>query len=207
MSEDSTSHALCQDCLRLWRWEQLTPAENDPPGLCPACEGQTCHCASCMKTAERLAAGDLFGAGVLNPETIAAWSPEGGAVKPLSDGFAAHFEELAQECERTVAPSHILDCMIHAALDRPETGMPAKYTTSIDAAVALMPSDWTWGHLQRCDRQREFAALLRPNFDGKGSRDFWTEYVIGRAKTPALALCAAVLRAAPLSVGQLPEGE
>lgn len=80
-----------------------------------------------------------------------------------------------------------------------------RYTRSIDAAVALMPCGWTWGHLQRCDRQPEFAALLRPNLDGKGSRNFWTEYVIGRAKTPALAMCAAALRATPLSDTPCPE--
>lgn len=40
--------ALCQDCLRIQPLASLIPSDNDPPGLCPACGGQTCSCESCM---------------------------------------------------------------------------------------------------------------------------------------------------------------
>jgi len=53
--ENSTTHALCQNCLRLLPLSILVPDDNDPPGLCPACGGQTCNCVSCMRAAFDLA--------------------------------------------------------------------------------------------------------------------------------------------------------
>lgn len=81
-ADDSETLALCQDCLRLLDWEHLIPSENDPPGLCPHCEGQTCHCGGCMLTAKLLAAGDYLNpaTGLLRPDQITSWTPDGGAV-------------------------------------------------------------------------------------------------------------------------------
>ncbi len=78
---DSETHALCQDCLRLFVWADLVPCENDPPGLCPVCNGQTCHCAGCMRTVRYLGIGNFTDpeAGLLRPHLIASWSPDGGA--------------------------------------------------------------------------------------------------------------------------------
>lgn len=80
---DSQTHALCQDCLRLLAWGDLIPCENDPPGLCPTCNGQTCHCAGCMQTVRYLSVGDFTNpdAGLLRPESIVSWSPDAGAVR------------------------------------------------------------------------------------------------------------------------------
>jgi hypothetical protein len=79
---DSDHVALCQDCLRLWAFDQLVKDENDPPGLCPTCKGQTCHCGGCMRTVRCLADGDFANpvGGLLRPDKIASWSPEAGVV-------------------------------------------------------------------------------------------------------------------------------
>jgi hypothetical protein len=74
------SFALCQDCLRLQPVSSLVPCENDPPGLCPACGGQTCDCAPCMRASFDLEAG-IFSGGIRNPETIESWSAAGGIVR------------------------------------------------------------------------------------------------------------------------------
>ncbi|WP_439398969.1 hypothetical protein ACRQ5Q_16655 [Bradyrhizobium sp. PMVTL-01] len=80
---DSQTHALCQDCLRLLAWGDLVPCENDPPGLCPSCNGKTCHCAGCMQTVRFLSIGDFTNpdTGLLRPEMIVSWSPHSGAIR------------------------------------------------------------------------------------------------------------------------------
>lgn len=80
---DSTTHALCQGCLRLHEWSALVPDDNNPPGLCPACGVEACHCGFCMSTAQLLAAGDFLNPeiGLQRPHEILSWTPEGGAVK------------------------------------------------------------------------------------------------------------------------------
>lgn len=40
--------ALCQDGCGLRPVLCLTPCENDPPGLCDLCGGQTCDCEGCL---------------------------------------------------------------------------------------------------------------------------------------------------------------
>lgn len=40
--------SCCQDGCGLRPVELLTPDDNDPPGLCDLCGGQTCDCLECM---------------------------------------------------------------------------------------------------------------------------------------------------------------
>lgn len=83
-----------------------------------------------------------------------------------------------------------------------------EYTASIDDAMLLIPDGWEWLIRSPCkdgpnDRGRHFARLSSADFDsvtwGKG--ETWlTEKLAGEealcwAATPALALCAAALRA------------
>jgi hypothetical protein len=72
--------ALCQDCLRVLACTDLTPDANDPPGLCPHCEGQTCNCHSCLASLPALMRGNFYAAGLINPVRIESWTPAGGAV-------------------------------------------------------------------------------------------------------------------------------
>jgi hypothetical protein len=43
--------SLCQDGCGLRPVCLLTPCENDPPGLCDRCGGQTCDCEGCLEWA------------------------------------------------------------------------------------------------------------------------------------------------------------
>ena len=110
-------------------------------------------------------------------------------------------DDLAKRCEQIDGPNRELDESIHDLMPVPKVVVPLSYTRSIDDALMIVPEGWTWGHLQRKDRQPEFAALLRPTTPGS---DFWTGYVLGVAKSPALAMCAAALRARSCSVGNQP---
>ena len=65
------------------------------------------------------------------------------------------------------------------------------YTTSLDAAVTLVPEDWTAWELRSSRAKTRFHAELS-RLDNNTELQ---EYADGRAKTPALALCAAALRA------------
>lgn len=75
------THALCQGpCLRLVPVCDLIPDDNDPPGLCPHCGGETCNSPFCLAGAQAKAAGDWRG---LQPEAqrrALAWTPSGGLV-------------------------------------------------------------------------------------------------------------------------------
>jgi hypothetical protein len=53
-----TKLALCQGCLRVHRVCDLVPDDNDPPGLCPICAGQTCSCRDCIASIDALARGN-----------------------------------------------------------------------------------------------------------------------------------------------------
>lgn len=111
---------------------------------------------------------------------------------------------LAVRCAKAEGPDRDIDRAIADAIGErcgrfgyadEEEEIAYPYTASLDMAWRIVPEGWTWGHVQRCDRQPEFAALLRPNLDGNGDFDFWTDFVACRAKTPQLAICAAALRA------------
>ena len=101
--------------------------------------------------------------------------------------------ELAERCERE-EPSDMLDWAIQEqAVDTPGTPLPVKpYTTSLDAAVTLVPSEGVaWWELS-----------VEPSYPaGAGSRaevffdDERKSDTRGDASTSALALCAAALKA------------
>ncbi len=102
---------------------------------------------------------------------------------------------LAERCERE-KPSYALDCKIEH-LCEPERGRfignAKPCTTSLDAAVTLVPEGWAW-----------FVEWIGAPFS-EGRARLWipsqrtqrlrVENVNTQAKTPTMALCAAALRA------------
>ena len=64
------------------------------------------------------------------------------------------------------------------------------FSLSLDAALQLVPAGCAWRVSQRLDNRKPDAVIQRR--DGKGGFDVWEET---EAATPALALCAACLRA------------
>ena len=94
--------------------------------------------------------------------------------------------KLADRCEQADGPSYALERDIAKALNPNFTRMtvPKNYTASIDAAMQLVPEGWT-GLIPVSGGEE---AWLWPN--SKPSRGHRCN-----AATPALALCAAALRA------------
>lgn len=101
---------------------------------------------------------------------------------------------LADRIESLTGPSREVDLEIHNSPFPPSlhyrlsANTPA-FTASLDAAMALVPEGLG----------RE-AFFLQRNSHGQCFADVWTDaefnrYVKGKAATPALALCAAALRA------------
>src|SRR5688572_1658024 len=115
--------------------------------------------------------------------------------------------DLADRCEQTTGPDRRLDADIHCALN-PEfhvderdsgvifvvknlderggfyTGAKA-YTASLDAAMTLMPEGWLWQVNLWANGASAECASVKP-YEPCGRY---------QAATPALALCAAALRA------------
>ena len=100
-------------------------------------------------------------------------------------------EDLAQRCEAATGPDRALDCTIRDTLRLPNDygadwgarghEIPAAhpYTASLDAALTLVPTGY-WSLKGYSDSL--FAADIHGIWQGRGT-------------TPALALCAAALRA------------
>lgn len=126
--------------------------------------------------------------------------------------------ELASKCEAAAGPDRRLDaeiaCVTKFANRRPaepndfdgkygydagnikvETGflMSDRYTASLDAAMTLVPEEalWSVGHVGDTSPGR-FGATVMPFGPDK----------FGEAATPALALCAAALRARAILEGE-----
>jgi hypothetical protein len=104
--------------------------------------------------------------------------------------------ELAERCEAATGPSVVLDDLILAAIEGvPITcidGGSRSYTASLDAAMTLVPEGWgvnlnTPGDFHGTPQVRLKHPERNPYGDGEPMR--------GSAATPALALCAAALRA------------
>lgn len=95
---------------------------------------------------------------------------------------------LAERVEALTGPSFQIECEISEALGVPIPG-PA-YTASIDAAVRLVPEGWFWrvGHSTLYDG---WAHINRRHPDSCEHGDEHS----AQSATPALALCAAALRA------------
>jgi hypothetical protein len=84
-----------------------------------------------------------------------------------------------------------------------------RYTASLDAATTLVPEGWYWmaGNRDRVT-PRAYVENGKPAFEGLSSRRnpgrHWCEVT---AASPALALCAAALRARALSLIEATHGE
>jgi hypothetical protein len=113
----------------------------------------------------------------------------------------ADLTELAARCEAETKADHGLNCAIAVAMGWTRIGMngwdspnlmrwdaPPNYTGSLDAAMMLVPApDWEWSLEIETDSEGQMFARCAMG-DPMRFRDC-------EAKTPALALCAAALRA------------
>ncbi len=121
---------------------------------------------------------------------------------------------LAARCEAATGADREWDWRIYLAIKgRPWTAtedawmrdngaqaFPAslpRYTASIDAALTLVPDGWKWT-LHSADTAGPPCAYCVPNM-GRLPWPMWVNDV--SAATPALALCAATLRARAMEVG------
>jgi hypothetical protein len=100
--------------------------------------------------------------------------------------------DLAARCERE-EPSDELNWSIMEAV-RPDHGQTqaTQYGHILDAAVTLVPADWTAWELRSWETKTRFSADLSRMTECDANPEEWAH---GRGKTPALALCAASLRA------------
>jgi len=118
-------------------------------------------------------------------------------------------EELIAQLESASSPSRKLDGMIFKAVfgkpqdrwelfeddvwmrqypeDRCAYDPPPHYTTSIDAAITLIPKGWDY--CIRCDEAPGFANVHKLTAQNDGPRN------VAYASSPALAVCAAALKA------------
>lgn len=137
--------------------------------------------------------------------------------KDMSESKADVLLRLAERCERE-EPSWGLCCdielaIVPGAIDRrswdgsvaigvgKRAYNPPAYTTSLDAAVTLVPEGWAW--LVEWIGKPFTEGMARLWIPGSRTQGLRIETVMATAKTPALALCAAALRAlASLEQGQ-----
>lgn len=97
--------------------------------------------------------------------------------------------ELAERCEKATGPDRALDYDIAHFVTRAHLashGNAPAYAASLDAAVTLVPEGCKWGLYHDPDCKHP-----------KGNSAAWVDNHFARyaAATPALALCAASLRA------------
>lgn len=105
--------------------------------------------------------------------------------------------KLAEELEAAEGPNFDLEMRIFRAVNPQATSrsVPPNYTASIDAAMTLVPEGWESIELRRTD-DGEWRAALAGNdahFMAEDPDEFFVES--GNHATPALALCAAALKA------------
>jgi hypothetical protein len=93
--------------------------------------------------------------------------------------------ELAARCEAAAGPSFALDIEIAYAINHPLEGLAKPYTASIDAARTLVPEEHDLFLMQG---HGEKASAATPHRQSAITDE-------RSAATPALALCAASLRA------------
>jgi hypothetical protein len=112
---------------------------------------------------------------------------------------------LAERCEQATGQSAAIDIAIYDAVGHQGVGTYPRYTASLDAAMTLVPEGWPSRCFGTNDDERAFAALA--GNDAHMMAEDWDEfYVEADAATPALALCAAALRARAAMEGQGREG-
>ena len=104
-------------------------------------------------------------------------------------------DELIAKLEAAAEGSRELDFEIEAVVLQPLSGkglQPPRYTTSIDAALTLVPNGWHYQIIKwRCGLGRKKAIEVRLAESGAKYFDEPT----AAANTPALALCIAALKA------------
>lgn len=94
--------------------------------------------------------------------------------------------ELADECQKSSGPNFALECEIGRTIGR----LARAFTAKLDDAVSLVPDGWYW----RCGHGTLYAGWAHLNRIHPDHCDYEDE-TNGKAATPALALCAAALRA------------
>ena len=105
---------------------------------------------------------------------------------------AALLMDLAERCEKAQGPDRELDREIAEATKPDFWLVPPRYTASLDAALSLVPEGWAWAVYGGAREEIVATAYCVPN----GGRLPWPDWVTDIcAATPALALCAATLRA------------
>jgi len=112
-----------------------------------------------------------------------------------------------QKLEQATEGSWELDCEIYEIFhgpegDEPWPGCPAHYTTSVDAALTLVPEGWRVEDLSQ-GRQRSLWyvnlwPISKKNWDDNEKQAYSED-----RPSPALALCIAALRARLEPDGQL----
>lgn len=106
--------------------------------------------------------------------------------------------ELAVRCEKATGPDMELATDIWRVAG---AGGFRNATASLDAAMTLVSEGWGLAHLGECWQQGDWHVTLaqRPSESQRRAYEnggqFAVESVSGEAATPALALCAAALRA------------
>lgn len=113
--------------------------------------------------------------------------------------------DLAARCESATGPDREIDRdILHCLWNGPARELwmhcagksPPFFTTSIDAALMLVPEGWAW--MAGCAAGETFFATLSPTDESGIEADM----IDTNAATPALALCAAALRARAQIEGQ-----
>ncbi len=101
-------------------------------------------------------------------------------------------EALAARCEREEPTWQLDDAIAQAALGLPPCGTagPRPYTSSLDAAITLVPEGFVWGVETFCGSA---ARVIGPEDEKEGSVPQGYSDTFG-VKTAAAALCAASLR-------------
>ena len=105
---------------------------------------------------------------------------------------------LAERCEAAAGGDRELDRAIRDAVFQPCMNNGAEYTASIDAAMTLVPDGWDWA-VGTGRKQHMTENGKRPWAWCAPGQNFAMPQDLPLAATPALALCAASLRARALS--------
>ena len=98
-------------------------------------------------------------------------------------------EDLIKRLEEATGSDQDLDAEIHALMPEPKVIEPPKYTTSLDAALTLVPEGWRGTHLWFGPN----GSACNLGFDAERVED--RKFVEGRHQQFALAICIAALKA------------